>query len=256
MLDGHIHIHNQPYTLETINNMVSIALEKGIDELFILDHTHKFFEFDFLYHSLSDKYTLEFYERKKKSQQPLNNYIEFIKLVKSQSWPVKLHFGLEVCYFKEYQTELEGFIKTLLPFKFDFMIGSIHFVDGACVDLCKEIFLERDVDIFYDHYFKDMEEMIKSEFYDVIAHPDAIKLFDIWPSYSLTPYYISLAKCMKEHHQKTENNSGLIRYGYPYPGLNKELEDIFKEYGVRFHRSSDAHVYTDIGRVFDQIDEN
>ena len=255
MIDGHIHIHRQPYSLELISNMVSIALEKEIDELYILDHTHKFKELNFLYASVKGSYSKEFFNRKLETQVSIFDYISFIKEVKKQSWPIKLNFGLEVCYFNEHQKEFEDYISSL-PFKFDFLIGSIHFVDGMCIDLCKEIFLENDVDTIYKHYFLEMERMIKTKFYDVIAHPDCIKLFNFYPSFSLIPYYESLAKTLKEYQQRTENNSGLVRYGYPEAGLNKELLEIFKKYDVKFHRSSDAHVYTDIGRVFDLLEEN
>lgn len=40
MIDGHIHIEKQNYDLELINNMVKVAISKGLDELNILDHTH------------------------------------------------------------------------------------------------------------------------------------------------------------------------------------------------------------------------
>ena len=256
MLDGHIHIHRQPYDLSTIKNMVNTAIEKGIDELNILDHTHKFLEFDFLYTNLRDKYSKAFYLNKKNSQIPIKEYIDFIKEVKSHSWPIKLNFGLEVCYFKEHEDELKEYLKSIEPFKFDFLIGSIHFTDGMCVDLCKEIFLENDVDIFYEHYFRDLKDAISSKIFNIIAHPDLIKLYGFYPSYSLIPLYEELAKQFKKYNQMTENNSGIIRHGYPYPGMAKELIDILKRYDVKFVKSSDAHIYNDIGRVFDQLEDN
>ena len=256
MLDGHIHIHNQPYDLETIDNMVRVAMEKGIDELNILDHTHKFKEFNFLYTNLKGSYSLAFFERKKNSQVKLKEYIEFIKLVKSYKWPIKLNFGLEVCYFKEHEKEFKDFIDSLKPFSFDFLIGSVHYTDGMCVDLCKEVFEEVDVDEYYKHYFRDLIDAIHSRLFDVIAHPDLIKLFGYYPSYSLLPYYEELAKEFAKYHQLTENNSGLIRHGYPYPGMAKELIDALKRHNVKFHKSSDAHVYQDIGRVFNQLEDN
>ena len=36
----------------------------------------------------------------------------------------------------------------------------------------------------------------------------------------------------------------------------KELIDVFMEYGVKFHKSSDAHKYQDIGRCFEEIIDN
>ena len=95
MIDGHIHIEAQPYEIETITNMVNVAIEKGIDELYILDHTHKFKEFEFLYTSLQGKLSIDFYEKKRLKQVSISNYISFISQVKSRKWPIKLHFGLQ-----------------------------------------------------------------------------------------------------------------------------------------------------------------
>ena len=256
MKDGHIHFHAQPYTFEVLEEMIQVALEKGIDELYLLDHTHKFKEFAFLYSSLKEEETLAWYNTKPRWQISVQEYINFIKLVKSKSWPIKLNFGLEVCFFKEHHEKFMEVIKSLEPFKFDFLIGSMHFVDGVGVDISENIYHKIDVDTFYKHYFKDMEIMIKTGDFTYIAHPDLFKKFNVFPSFSLTPYYISLAKTLKEYHQETENNSGLIRSGFPYPGLSPELLKIFKEYDVKFHKSSDAHIAKDIGRVFEELEEN
>ena len=54
MIDGHIHFEKQPYNLDTVNSMVEVALSKGINEIWLLDHTHKFKEFSFLYQNLKE----------------------------------------------------------------------------------------------------------------------------------------------------------------------------------------------------------
>ena len=256
MLDGHIHIERQNYDLDLINKMIEVAISHGLDELNILDHTHKFKQFDFLYSTLKEKRSIAWYQSKVPYQKDIQEYIDFIELVKSKKWPIKLNFGLEVCYFKEHERQLKDFLDSLKPFKFDFLIGSAHFTDGACVDLCKEIYEEIDVDIFYKHYFETLNDLIHSRMFDVVAHPDLIKKFSFYPSFPLEPYYEELAKELKKYHQKTENNSGMIRFGFPYPGFAPELLKIFKKYDVKFHKSSDAHVYTDIGRAFDQMEDN
>lgn len=252
MLDGHVHIEKQPYSLELIENMVRVALNKGIDELNILDHTHKFKEFSFLYSNLKDEDTINWYQ--KKNPISIKEYLDFIKLVKEQKWPIKLNFGLEVCYFKEHKEKFLDVIKNL-P-KFDFLIGSIHFVDGIGIDLNKELFTKYDVDTIWKHYFEAEEDLARTRIFSILAHPDEIKLMAPLPSFNLLPYYEHLALTLVKEKQMSENNSGLIRYGFPYPGLDPILKQIFIKYGVKFVRSSDAHVYSDIGRVFDQIDEN
>lgn len=256
MLDGHIHIEWQNYDLDLINHMIEVAISRGVTELNLLDHTHKFKEFDFLYTTLKEQRTISWYQSKVVKQMPLQRYIDFIKLVKSKKWPIKINFGLEVCYFKEHEQQLREFLESLKPFKFDFLIGSAHFTDGMCVDLCKEIYEEIDVDVFYQHYFETVKDIIHSKMFDIVAHPDLIKKFGFFPSYPLEPYYEDLAQEFKKYNQMSENNSGMIRFGFPYPGLCPELLALFKKYDVKFCKSSDAHVYNDIGRAFEEMEEN
>lgn len=256
MIDGHIHFNNQPYTIETIQNMVDVAIQKGVDKLYLLDHTHKFKEFRFLYSSLKEEKTIAARERVFSRQVSVHDYIDFINEVKKKSWPVELYFGLEVCYSKEHNNEFKKSLELLLPFKFDFLIGSIHFVDGAAVDLDKSIYLTRDVDEFYRHYFDELYSLVESNTFTFVAHPDLFKLFDIFPSFDLEPYYSHFCELLVKYDMETENNSGSIRFGFPYPGVSPALLKAFKKYGVKYHRSSDAHKYEDIGRAFDKIDSS
>ena len=153
MIDGHIHFHSQPYTLELLNKMIKVAQEKGITELYLLDHTHKFYEFDFLYSNLKEKHTVAwFYNIETKVKTHLQQYISFIEEMRKHKWPIKIHFGLEVCYFKDKINQFLKVLDSLKPFNFDFLIGSIHYVNNVAVDLCKEIYLECNVDEFYKQY--------------------------------------------------------------------------------------------------------
>lgn len=247
MIDGHIHFNDQEYSLKTIENMVSVAKEKGIDTLYLLDHTHKFKELEFLYSSIKEKNTYEWYWKKKRIS--INEYLDFIKLVKSKSWDIDLKFGLEVCYFKETEDEFREFIK---DYNFDFLIGSIHFALGTAIDLDKDVVSSFDLDELYKDYFDSMYKCIKSKLFTFLGHPDSIKIFGLKPSFSLLPYYEKIGKLLKEYDLETEDNSGLIRYGFPYPGLDPDLKKYFDKYGVKYHKSSDAHKYEDIGRAFDR----
>lgn len=251
MIDGHIHFHNQPYTIDVIDKMVEVALSKGLDSLYLLDHTHKFKEFMFLYSKLKDQDSINFYESKNPID--IKEYLDFIKLVKTKSYPIKLYFGLEVCYSKDTEDEFRRVIKN---YDFDFLIGSIHFVDGVVIDMFPDMYDRYDVNVIYKDYFLEVINSIKSGLFTFIGHPDLIKRFDIYPNFDLKPYFVSVAKVLNEYNMETENNTGLLRYGYPYGGLMKEFVDILIEYNVKFHKSSDAHTATDIGRSFDTIVEN
>ena len=252
MVDGHIHINKAPFSLDTIKEFIRVAKEKNIDTLYILDHTHKFKEFIPIYSHLDD-YTKEVWFNKKEFIS-IYEYLDFIKLCKSVEWDIKLYFGLEVCYNKVIEKELKNILNSL-P-KFDFLIGSVHFVNGVGIDINKEYFSKFDIDEMYLGYFNELQNSIDSKLFDFIGHPDLIKLFGFVPSFDLKPFYERLAKSLKMNNQMTENNSGLIRYGFPYPGLNKDLLDSLLKEDVKFHKSSDAHKAEDIGRVFDDLIDN
>lgn len=57
---------------------------------------------------------------------------------------------------------------------------------------------------------------MRSDLFTQVAHPDTIKLFDIWPSYDLKPTYERLAALASEKGLKMENNTG-CHYRYHTP---------------------------------------
>ena len=42
MIDGHIHLENGPLEKDYVYQIINEAVNKGIDEIQILDHTHRF----------------------------------------------------------------------------------------------------------------------------------------------------------------------------------------------------------------------
>lgn len=54
MIDGHMHLENGPLTKEYVLEFVEEAHKKGIDKIQILDHTHRFIEFEPIYMELKD----------------------------------------------------------------------------------------------------------------------------------------------------------------------------------------------------------
>ena len=42
MVDGHIHIEKGAYTIEWISQFVNKGLERGLDEIWLLEHCYRF----------------------------------------------------------------------------------------------------------------------------------------------------------------------------------------------------------------------
>ena len=153
MTDGHIHIERGPYTLEWIRKFVDKAVEMELDEIRLLEHNFRFEEFVSMYDSVCahSEFVNEWFHRVG-GVKKLDEYLELIEKVRKEQFPVKIKFGLEICYFPEF----EGLTAELTKDKgFDFLLGSMHFVDDYAFDHKPEHWIGVDVDRIYRRDFED-----------------------------------------------------------------------------------------------------
>ena len=111
------------------------------------------------------------------------------------------------------------------------------------MNFSKEILWNKyDVDDIYKRYYELVFDLVKSDLFTQLAHPDTIKMFNYYPKYDLTETYHQLAKLLIEHNVIAENNTGChYRYNHRDIGLSDELLKIFKEHNVKLITASDAH---------------
>ena len=247
MVDGHIHIERGEYTYEWVNQFVNKAVEKQLDEIWLLEHCYRFEEFVPMYDSVCaySNYVDTWFHRNA-GVQKLEKYLSLIKQIRNNQFPVKIKFGLEICYFKEF----EDLVVELTKDKdFDFLLGSVHFVDNFAFDHKEEHWYGINVDEIYHKYFETSVSLAQSGIYDGIAHPDAIKLFGHKPSYSLTEYYASLAKELSKNDMYAEQNSGIFRRcpNTATLGMDEEMQKIMCNNNVKIITVSDAHCPEDVG---------
>jgi len=89
---------------------------------------------------------------------------------------------------------------------------------------------------------------VDSGLFDRLAHPDTIKMFDIYPDHDLTDTYMRLCEALRRNDVTAENNTGChYRYGHKDIGLSDELLRMFRKEGVRIVTASDAHKPADVG---------
>jgi len=255
MIDGHIHIERGPYTLEWIRKFVDKAVEMQLDEICLLEHNFRFEEFVPMYDSVCahSEFVNKWFHRVG-GVKKLDEYLELIRKVREEQFPVKIRFGLEICYFKEH----EALIAKLTKDKdFDFLLGSMHFADDFAFDHKPEHWIGVDVDRIYRRYFEDSAWLAKSGLFDGIGHPDTIKLFGYKPSYSLTESYEKLAEALAESGMYADQNSGAARRCPDTAplGMEPELIRILKKRQVKIITSSDAHCPEDVGYKIRELEE-
>jgi len=162
---------------------------------------------------------------------------------------INVLFGLEVDYFADREEEIR---ESLQPFNFDYIIGSVHFLDDWNYDTDKSRYGDYTNDFLYEWYFRELQKAAKSGLFDIMAHPDLIKKFRIWPETSKRHLFEDTARIFAESGVAFEiNTSGIDRpCGEFFPG--NELLEAFCIAGVPVTIGSDSHLKEQIGRHFDE----
>jgi histidinol-phosphatase (PHP family) len=259
MIDAHVHIETRPYRSDYIWEFITQAQKRGITELYLLEHSHRFQEFYEIYrHNLKDDPQVGPYQRgwlKRKMKRTLQEYQFLIKIMRREDLPIKIYWGLEVCYFPG---EEQAIAEIVSGFDWDFLTGAVHWLDGWGFDhpQTKGSWRGRDLNATYHRYYELLQQMIATDLFDHIAHPDSLKCFGFYPTVDLSDVYRELAQLAKQHHVKMEFNNGLnLNYFHPELGLNRKLLACLKGAGVELITASDAHHPEDVGYYIREAEE-
>jgi histidinol-phosphatase (PHP family) len=254
MQDVHVHFlhgHGGGYTLEFLENFMTNAQSAGLAEIYLLEHTHQFREFAKVYEPVRAYNEYQQAWITSKMNGSIEQYLAFIAKVKANRYPVKVRFGLEVCYIPEKESLLADILD---QYSFDFLTGSVHWIDGWGFDHKSEFWQGKDVNKAYRRYYQIMGELVESGLFDGLAHPDSIKCFGYYPSFDLTAAYEELAMLLCKHGMYAEQSGGLaLNYGFPELGLNRKLLTVLQANGVMIKTASDAHRVQDVGRNIPEL---
>lgn len=246
MRDVHIHIERGPYTKEWIDQFVKQAVKMGLDEIYLLEHSHRFQEFAPMYASARQysAYQNAWYERR--TGLSIRQFTSLIDEMRQCTFPIKIKWGLEICYFSEYETLISDI---LASFPFDFATGSIHWVNGFGFDHKAEFWNGIDTDRLYEQYYDAMLSLVHSGLFTGLAHPDSIKCFGFFPTMDLTSTYTLLADALNHRHMYAEQSGGLaLNYGFAEMGMNPSMWEVFQRKNVAMEFASDAHRPEDVGK--------
>ena len=139
---------------------------------------------------------------------------------------------------------------------YDYVIGSVHFLDLGAVDHEGWDIWERegDPDAVWRRYFETLAEAARAGLFDILAHPDLVKLWGPKRAPARDPrfYYEPAVEAIAEAGVAVEVSTAGLRKPigeiYPAPALAEMCVDA----GAVFALSSDAHVPEDIGRDYDR----
>ena len=253
--DAHVHLEKGPYTVQWAEQFIETAVRKGIGELWLLEHCYLFPEFVSMYDGLRSRSRfIDNWLRRKAGIRNLTEYLRLAEEIRGRRYPLRIRFGLEICWLEGQETFLR---RQTAPLGLDFLTGSVHFAGDFAFDHTPELWQEQDVDTVYRQYIRHAYTLADSGLFDGMAHPDSIGLFGHSPSFPLTEFYDTLARKLAAQHMYAEQNSGACRRcpGTAHFGMQPALLCAMKTHGVRCITASDAHCPEDVGEGICELAE-
>ena len=246
LTDYHLHLRtddvgqaDEAFTEENVERYLAAASEKGIEELGVSEHIYRFTD------------ALELWRHpywESQAHDDLDAYCEFVRTT-----PLKL--GIEADFIRGAEDRTASLLEA---HDFDYVVGSVHFLgdDGAVDDRRYDVWeSDGDPDSLWRRYFEWIAEAARSGLFDILAHPDLIKIWgDDRPLPARDPrhYYEPAVEAVAETGIAVEvSTAGLRKHvGELYP--SQAFAEMCVDAGASFALSSDAHAPDQVGFAYDQ----
>jgi histidinol-phosphatase (PHP family) len=232
MVDYHTHLreegHHVSHTVETVERWVDAATRRGIDEIGFTEHVYYFLETRPL---LTVPYQVAH------CHVPIEPYVEAVLEAKGRGLPVKL--GVEAEYIPGRDEEIR---ELLARYPWDFVLGSVHYLEGLGIDQEPSLVGAVGPDEAYRAYFDALAQAARSGLFDSLAHPDLVKFYGGLIEWDENAFVGELdGVCLEVSSAGLRKPHGRI---YPEPGLLAAAHGA----GVPVTLASDAHEPEDVGR--------
>ena len=248
-----LHVHLRPdeegtdaeryFTRANAERYRETAAERGIEELGVAEHVHRFAQ-------ALEVWTHPWYRHW--AVDDLDAYCDFVRS------ETDLRLGLEV----DFLPGREDRVANLLDGRdWDFVVGSVHFLSDRALDIREGRFAEFDIwrsgepEKVWARYFETLGEAARTGVYDVLAHPDLVK---VWgqgaprPEGDLRRFYERAMDGISESDVAIEVSTAGLRkpVGELYP--DRAFLELCLEAGRPVALSSDAHRPEELGHEYER----
>jgi histidinol-phosphatase (PHP family) len=246
IVDYHMHLRDPDeridHTVEAVERYVETAGERGLDEIGFTEHVYYFEQ---TRHLWDEPFMLE------RCSYDLDRYVEAVLAAKDRGLPVKL--GLEVDYVAGRERE---FAEVLAPYPWDYLLGSVHYVDGFAVDQEPGLVEKLPANEAWRRYFVWLRNAARSGLFDSLSHPDLVKHHGPRAD----------AEAVQWLHEETADaiEAAGVCVEVSSAGLHKPVGELYPDpplleacraRGVPITLASDAHVPQNVGRDLDRAVE-
>jgi histidinol-phosphatase (PHP family) len=250
LTDYHVHLRPDEdgtdaaryFTKENAERYAESAAGRGIDALGVAEHVHRFAQaLDVWRHPFWQRHAID----------DLDAYCAFVRD------ETTLKLGIEA----DFVAGREDRMANLLDARdWDYIVGSVHFLRDKAVDMRGDwdVWRSADPEQVWRRYFESLGEAARSGLFDVLGHPDLVKVWGTEasrPDGDLRRFYERAMDGIAESDVAIEVSTAGLRKPvgeiYPAPALLQ----MCLEAGRPVALSSDAHVPGEIGHAYDEAVE-
>jgi histidinol-phosphatase (PHP family) len=247
LTDYHLHLRTdaldataaEHFTSANVARYRAVAEERGISELGVSEHVYRFAQaLDVWRHPFWVQY----------AHDDLDSYCTFVRE------QTDLRLGIEADFVIGAEDRMANLLERR---EFDYVIGSVHFLRDRAVDTEDYSIWQtaRSPEEVWTRYFQTIGESARSGLFDVLAHPDLVK---VWgserplPPGDLRRYYELAMEGIAESGIAVElSTAGLRkRAGEMYPA--PAFLEMALQAGAPVALSSDAHRPEEVGADYEQ----
>jgi histidinol-phosphatase (PHP family) len=248
LTDFHVHLRpdeqpspaEQYFTQANAERYLTVAEERGIDILGVSEHIHRF------------RQSLDVWQHPwwlRNAVDDLDAYCEFVRTT-----PLKL--GIEADFVPGREDRMANLLDAR---DWDYVLGSVHFLRDEAVDMDEwDVWTSGDPEKVWARYFETLGEAARSGMYDILAHPDLVK---VWgrerprPGGDLRRFYDRAMDGIADSDVAIEVSTAGLRkpVGEIYPA--REFLEMCLEAGRPVALSSDAHVPDQLGHRYEEAVE-
>jgi histidinol-phosphatase (PHP family) len=249
LTDYHLHLRPDEhgatpdgyFTEANVERYLDAAAERGIAELGVSEHVYRFAaSLEVWDHEFWQGYAVD----------DLGAYCDFVRTT-----PLRL--GIEMDFIPGREDRIASLLDA---HEFDYVVGSVHFLGDRAVDHDGYDVWERegDAERVWGRYFETLAEAARSGLFDILAHPDLVKLWgDARPVPDRDPrfFYEPAIEAIAESGIAVEVSTA----GWRRPAAEQYPSEAFAamcvDAGASFALSSDAHRPEDVGYAYDRAVE-
>ncbi|MDO7253702.1 histidinol-phosphatase [Helicobacter cappadocius] len=214
----------------SVDEYIKRAIELGIDIYGFSCHSPM--KFDPKYRMRLEELDI-YYKMIKNAQKTYGNKIQIL-------------CGLEVDFIDNRQDLIE---QKILDYPFDYLVGSIHFLDEWGFDNPEFIgeYVKKDMEECWRKYLQAITHMAQTKLFQIVGHFDLLKIFGHTPNIKSYNLIKKALQTIKDTQMVLEINSAGLRKPVKeqYPSVN--ILEIAKTLEIPITFGSDAHSVDQVG---------